>query len=605
MTSWRLSDRVLELPPPLAAGIVNVTDDSFFAGARSGTPERRCRATAWRWSRRASTCSTSAPSPAAQRPAGSRRARRPPGSSRPIEGLVRGAGVPVTADTFSPEVARARARRGRRRRSTTSRAAATRRCSSLVAERGCGYVLMHIEGPPRVDRGAPGYDDPVDHLRGWFAERHRGSASAAGSPRSRSRSTRASTSTSPSTTTSRSCAALGELRDARPAPVRRPLAQGLPRRGAGRLLGGAARRRRARVGHRRGHRAGRRRGRRDPAPPRLEALSTRCASPPRSPGPAGARDAAPAAVASASTGSRRPRAGSARSSRDARRPPGRRAASRRRAIGRARSRSRPRWRPTSRRRSRAAGIEALYSHQARGARGGDGAGTSIVTSGTASGKSLCFNLPVLDDLARDRGTPGALPLPDQGPGAGPGAKALGARPGRASPRDLRRRHPARRPARRSAGARTSILTNPDMLHVGLLPHHKSWGDFLANLGWVVVDEAHTYRGVFGSHVANVLRRLRRVAASYGARAALHARLGDDRQPGRARRAAGRRAVRAGRLRRRAARPAADRDVEPAGDRPEVDDPPLGALRGRGAARRPGRAGTCGRSASFAAAGGSS
>ena len=60
-----------------------------------------------------------------------------------------------------------------------------------------------------------------------------------------------------------------------------------------------------------------------------------------------------------------------------------------------------------------------------------------------------------------------------------------------------------------------MLTNPDMLHVGLLPHHKQWGDFLANLGWVVVDEAHTYRGVFGSHVANVLRRLRRAARAYG------------------------------------------------------------------------------------------
>ena len=61
-----------------------------------------------------------------------------------------------------------------------------------------------------------------------------------------------------------------------------------------------------------------------------------------------------------------------------------------------------------------------------------------------------------------------------------------------------------------------MLTNPDMLNVGVLPHHKRWGDFLANLGWVVVDEAHTYRGVFGSHVANVLRRLRRVARIYGA-----------------------------------------------------------------------------------------
>ena len=62
-----------------------------------------------------------------------------------------------------------------------------------------------------------------------------------------------------------------------------------------------------------------------------------------------------------------------------------------------------------------------------------------------------------------------------------------------------------------------MLTNPDMLHVGILPHHERWGDFLANLALVVVDEAHVYRGVFGSHVANVLRRLRRLAAAYGTR----------------------------------------------------------------------------------------
>src|ERR687898_555504 len=60
-----------------------------------------------------------------------------------------------------------------------------------------------------------------------------------------------------------------------------------------------------------------------------------------------------------------------------------------------------------------------------------------------------------------------------------------------------------------------ILTNPDMLHVGVLPNHRQWGDLLANLAWVVVDEAHVYRGVFGSHVANVLRRLRRLARAYG------------------------------------------------------------------------------------------
>ena len=75
-----------------------------------------------------------------------------------------------------------------------------------------------------------------------------------------------------------------------------------------------------------------------------------------------------------------------------------------------------------------------------------------------------------------------------------------------------------------------------MLNVGLLPHHKRWGDFLANLGWVVVDEAHTYRGVFGSHVGNVLRRLRRAARFMGP-TLFRAGVGDDRQPTRAGRAA--------------------------------------------------------------------
>ena len=72
-------------------------------------------------------------------------------------------------------------------------------------------------------------------------------------------------------------------------------------------------------------------------------------------------------------------------------------------------------------------------------------------------------------------------------------------------------------AERSAIRKRSnlILTNPDMLHVGILPHHPAWGELFANLAFVVVDEAHVYRGVFGSHVANVLRRLRRVAAIHG------------------------------------------------------------------------------------------
>ena len=163
---------------------------------------------------------------------------------------------------------------------------------------------------------------------------------------------------------------------------------------------------------------------------------------------------------------------------------------------------------------RAAGIERLYSHQ-REAFAAASRSNLTITSGTASGKSLAFNLPVLDGIARD-----------------PKRRALYLYPTKALAQDQARKLGALRPPglreaiydgdtpreERPAIRRRNnlVLTNPDMLHVGLLPNHKSWGDFLANLDWVVVDEAHTYRGVFGSHVANVLRRLRRVARAYGA-----------------------------------------------------------------------------------------
>jgi DEAD/DEAH box helicase domain-containing protein len=161
-----------------------------------------------------------------------------------------------------------------------------------------------------------------------------------------------------------------------------------------------------------------------------------------------------------------------------------------------------------------AGIERLYSHQREAFEAARSSHLAI-TSGTASGKSLAFNLPVLDGIARE-----------------PKRRALYLYPTKALAQDQARKLAALRPPglreaiydgdtpreeRPSIRRRNNlVLTNPDMLHVGILPHHKSWGDFLANLGWVVVDEAHTYRGVFGSHVANVLRRLRRIARAYGA-----------------------------------------------------------------------------------------
>ena len=127
-----------------------------------------------------------------------------------------------------------------------------------------------------------------------------------------------------------------------------------------------------------------------------------------------------------------------------------------------------------------------------------------------------------------------------------------------------------------------------MLHIGVLPHHRQWGDFLANLGWVVVDEAHTYRGVFGSHVANVLRRLRRVARAYGAEPRFLLASATIANPRRAGGAAGRHRVRADRRRRRAARRPRDRDVEPAADRRGVGGAALAALGGGRPAGRPRR-----------------
>ena len=161
------------------------------------------------------------------------------------------------------------------------------------------------------------------------------------------------------------------------------------------------------------------------------------------------------------------------------------------------------------------GITSLWRHQAEAWEAARAGGNLIVTTGTASGKSLAFNLPVLDLLARE-----------------PKSRALYLYPTKALAQDQSRAlhefglkgvKPAIYDGDTESERRWQIrkwanvvLTNPDMLHVGVLPHHDRWGDVLSNLRFVVVDEAHVYRGVFGSHVGNVLRRLRRLARAYDA-----------------------------------------------------------------------------------------
>ncbi len=161
------------------------------------------------------------------------------------------------------------------------------------------------------------------------------------------------------------------------------------------------------------------------------------------------------------------------------------------------------------------GIGELYAHQAEAWAASRAGEHVIVTTGTASGKTLAFNLPVLDALAaqpKDR----ALYLYPTKALAQDQARTLAAL---AVPKVRAAIYDGDTPREQRWQVRkwaNLILTNPDMLHVGVLPRHDLWADVLHNLRYVVVDEAHVYRGVFGSHVGNVLRRLRRMAHVYGA-----------------------------------------------------------------------------------------
>jgi dihydropteroate synthase len=168
MSTWRLRDRTLTFPPPLGAGIVNVTDDSFFAGARSGTPDRAVAdglalvGAGFDLLDVGAVPARSGPPVPAEEEA----ARLIPA----VERLVSDSGVPVLADTFSAEVAERALEAGAAAINDIG-GGADESMLELVAGQSAGYVLMQIEGPPRVDREPPGYDDPVEHLKAWFGER--------------------------------------------------------------------------------------------------------------------------------------------------------------------------------------------------------------------------------------------------------------------------------------------------------------------------------------------------------------------------------------------------------------------------------------------------
>ncbi len=167
----------------------------------------------------------------------------------------------------------------------------------------------------------------------------------------------------------------------------------------------------------------------------------------------------------------------------------------------------------------ARGIRQLYAHQLEAYLHVRAGRDVVIATPTASGKSLCYTLPLLQALSEDPSARALCLFP---------TKAL-ARDQEASLRALLRDAGLARgavtydgdtpaDARRAAREQSSLLlTNPDMLHAGILPHHTAWARFFAKLRYVVIDELHIYRGVFGSHLANVLRRLDRVARFHGSR----------------------------------------------------------------------------------------
>jgi DEAD/DEAH box helicase domain-containing protein len=178
----------------------------------------------------------------------------------------------------------------------------------------------------------------------------------------------------------------------------------------------------------------------------------------------------------------------------------------------------PEWiRPELREAYNAKGIAQLYSHQATTAEFVHNGKNVVVVTPTASGKTLCYNLPVLNEVLENPDTRALYLFP---------TKAL-AQDQLAELHDLGTRLDDRfgvftydgdtpSDARKAIRERGHlVLTNPDMLHAGILPHHTKWMRLFENLRYVVIDELHTYRGVFGSHLANVLRRLQRIARFYG------------------------------------------------------------------------------------------
>ena len=162
------------------------------------------------------------------------------------------------------------------------------------------------------------------------------------------------------------------------------------------------------------------------------------------------------------------------------------------------------------------GMTPLYRHQVDAIHALREGKNVIVATPAASGKSMCYNLPVIEAILDDRSARALYLYPTKALAQDQATKLAAL-----IPDERKVRHgiyDGDTPSPDRAGIRRQsqiVMSNPDMLHVGILPNHRAWYQFLRGLRFVVIDEAHVYRGVFGSHVANVLRRLRRLCAAFG------------------------------------------------------------------------------------------
>ncbi|MCL5104417.1 MAG: DEAD/DEAH box helicase [Armatimonadetes bacterium] len=180
---------------------------------------------------------------------------------------------------------------------------------------------------------------------------------------------------------------------------------------------------------------------------------------------------------------------------------------------------------------RAQGITRFYSHQAESVEAVRRGENIVVVTATASGKTLCYNVPVIESLESNPKSRAIYIYPTKALAQDQLGKLreYGIEDIKAATYDgdtPRQERPFVK-----AGANI-VLTNPDMLHVGILPYHTTWSDLFRNLKYVVIDEVHSYRGVFGAHVANIIRRLRRIAEFYGSRPQFVCASATVRDPGR-------------------------------------------------------------------------